>query len=174
MLSNRALVVCITAVAIFVAGCSSGRGSGASPTTTTAPTTTSAAPPTTARTHLPGVLRGVSVGRFECPPPLESTATTVTSIGTVKTLLLCPIDAPGLASTAVTINASDPQFAALVSALSAPDEPRTTQACPMYADVPQFVVAQTDDGVYEVTIPTDSCGHYQRGALAALTHVRER
>jgi len=72
----------------------------------------------------------------------------------------------------VTVGAAQPLFTALINALSAPDETRTTGACPAYADLPQTVLAKTSDGVYQLSIPTDECGHYQRRALDALDRAR--
>jgi len=113
------------------------------------------------------------VTQTACPPQIDASATTTTPVGTVRALSLCPVGIPRFSSNAVTITASDPQFGALITALSAPDESRTSGACPMYADVPQIVLAETADGVYQVSIPTDACGHYQRDALTALTQARQ-
>jgi len=56
--------------------------------------------------------------------------------------------------------------------LSAPNQPPTGQACEEYADVIQHVLADTDAGVYEVTVPIDGCGHYLTAALSALNAAR--
>jgi hypothetical protein len=120
----------------------------------------------------PAQLRGVAVERFECPPSPASPTTTKTPIVAVQALRLCPLDAPDGAARAVTVTRGEPGFESLVDALSRPDEPPTAGACPEYADVPQVVLARTDDGVYSVAIPTDACRHYQRAALDALDRAR--
>lgn len=120
------------------------------------------------------VLRGIPVTKFECPPRPVSPAASPTPIGAAQALLLCPLSMPGLSSKAVTVTASQPLFKALSAALSAADEPPTGSPCPAYADLPQFVLAKTRDRVYQVSIPTDACRHYQRGALDALNRARGR
>ncbi len=117
-------------------------------------------------------LRGVAVRRFVCPPQPESSAEHVTPIGRPRALLLCPLSIPGLPKTTVTITPARASFPALIVALSAPDEPPTTGACPAYGDIPQLVLASTDHGVYQVSIPVDACHHYQEAALAALHRAR--
>ena len=117
-------------------------------------------------------LRGVLVSTFECPPHLTSPASTPTRIVGVRTLLLCPLNTPGVSGKAATISTHQPKFATLLAALSVPDEPSTTGACPAYGDLPQFVLAKTSNGVYEVSIPVDACRHYQRPVLEALNEAR--
>jgi len=70
------------------------------------------------------------------------------------------------------ITAKETAFAPLISALSRPDEPKTGAVCPAYADLSQLVLARTDESSYQVSIPTDGCGHYQRPALDALNRAR--
>lgn len=70
------------------------------------------------------------------------------------------------------ISARRPEFAALLSALSRPDEPKTSAVCPLYADMLQVVLAKTGAHSYQVSLPVDGCGHYQRLVLDALNHAR--
>jgi hypothetical protein len=72
----------------------------------------------------------------------------------------------------VTVAATQPLFTTLIAALSAPDETETSAACPAYADQPQDVLARTSAGAYQLSIPTDECGHYQLRALDALNRAR--
>lgn len=118
------------------------------------------------------VLRGVRVHNFECLPRSTSRTARSAPIPAPQLLLLCPLGTPGVRSRAVTVVATQPLFAILITALSAPDETRTTGACPEYADLPQNVLARTSDGAYQLSIPTDECGHYQRRALDALNRAR--
>ena len=53
----------------------------------------------------------------------------------------------------MVVIAAQPLFTALITALSAPDETRTTGACPAYADLPQNVLAKTNDG-FNLSMPT--------------------
>lgn len=117
-------------------------------------------------------LRGIPVGAFACPPHPTSPASMPARVVGVQALLLCALHAPGVPDKAVTITAHQPQFATLLAALSAPNETSTTGPCPAYADLPQFVVAKTAHGAYEVSIPVDACHHYQRAALGALNRAR--
>jgi len=118
------------------------------------------------------MLRGERVTTLTCPPHVTSSAATPTRILGVQRLLLCPLNEPGVSGRTVAISPRQPQFASLVAALSVPDEPSTTGACPAYADIPQIVLAQTMHGLYEVSIPVDACHHYQRPVLEALNRAR--
>jgi hypothetical protein len=128
---------------------------------------------TTARNAPKPQLRGVAVRRFVCPPHRVSAAQQVTPIGQPRALLLCPLSVPGPTGRPVRVTPQQAQFAALIDALSAPDVPLTTGACPAYADVPQFVLASSPRGVFEVSIPVDACHHYQQAALDALSRARK-
>jgi hypothetical protein len=87
---------------------------------------------------------------------------------------LCPIEEPDGSSRTVTVASGDRDFVQLRRALSAPDEqPKTSLACPMYANVPQRVLAKTTSGTLLVHIPVDSCGHYQAAASEALATARQ-
>jgi len=91
----------------------------------------------------------------------------------VQTLRLCPIPGSGLSAEGLTLDRSGPNFDALLRALSAADEPPTPGAvCPLYADLRQVVLARAGDRVYEISIPSDACNHYQRDALDALNRAR--
>jgi len=118
------------------------------------------------------VLRGVRVHNFECPPRPTSRTARSAPIPAPQALLLCPLSTPGVRSRAVTVVATQPLFTTWITALSAPDENRTTGACPAYADLPQNVLAKTSAGAYQLSIPTDECGHYQRRALDVLNRAR--
>jgi hypothetical protein len=78
----------------------------------------------------------------------------------VQAFLLCPLRLPTGSGKAVLVPRSAPGFPGLLALLSSPDQPRTKQLCPMYADMPQVILARTADGAYVVHIPVDACGHY--------------
>jgi hypothetical protein len=121
------------------------------------------------------VLRGVPVSKFNCPPqPTSPAAPNAYPIVGVQALLLCPLNTPGVPTKAVTITNRHPQFATLLAALSVPDEPLTTGACPAFADLPQVVLARTPHGAYQLSIPVDACHHYQQRALESLNRARVR
>jgi hypothetical protein len=124
-------------------------------------------------TATPRQMRGIAVETFACPRSPASSTAEPTSIVEPQALRLCPLDAPVVTARAVTVTRGEPGFEPLVDALSRPDEAPTTGACPEYADVPQVVLARTDDAVYAVAIPTDACGHYQSVVLDALRRARE-
>ncbi len=156
---------------VLVAACGSSTGSGSpttTTTTTTVPTTTTTVPTT------PGGLRGVAVQALTCPARAVTAASKPAPIGTPRTFLLCALGMPGQPSKNVTIAAGAPTFAPLVSALSAADAPAPGPGtvCAAYADLPQVVLARTDAGVYQVSIPVDGCGHYLGSALTALQDAR--
>jgi hypothetical protein len=112
------------------------------------------------------------VRAFACPSHLVAPAASETRIGAPEAFLLCPLGFPGQASSAVTVVSGRPIFRALITALSRARERSTGAVCPAYADLMQVVLAKTRDGVYQVSIPTDGCGHYQRDALEALNRAR--
>jgi hypothetical protein len=82
------------------------------------------------------------------------------------------LDIPGGAARKVLVTVSEPAFGPLVSALSAPNAPPTTGACPAIGVVPQVVLARASAGVYRVAIPVDSWGLYQTAASEALSRAR--
>ena len=118
------------------------------------------------------VLRGIPVSAFTCPPHPVSPAASPAPIAMPETLLLCPLNVPGIRSRSVTLVWGQPLFPVLLAALSAPNITPTSGVCAAYADVPQVVLAPVGNKVYQVSIPTDACGHYQRGALDALDRAR--
>jgi hypothetical protein len=117
-------------------------------------------------------LRGVPVSKLECPPHPTTPARTVPSIVGVQAFLLCPTNLPGTPSKAVTVTDRSPEFATLLAALSARDATPTTGVCAAYADLAQVVLASTAHAVYQVSIPVDSCHHYQQRVLKALSQAR--
>ncbi len=160
----RRLAWCLALVALGGACGSSGHVSTPAPTGTTS--TTSPAPPTQG-------LRGIPVRAFSCPAHPQSSAPKPVPIEGARALLLCPLGLPGQPSAAVTVGVNQPRFEELIRALSAADEAPTKGAvCPLYADLPQFVLAEAGARAYQVSIPTDGCGHYQHRALDALSHAR--
>ena len=132
------------------------------------PAGTSTSTPLTA----PPGLRGVRVRAFECPARPVVPSASPTPIGPTEALLLCPLGFPGQPSSAVTVTATQPAFHQLIVALSWAHERASGAVCPAYADLTQVVLAKTHAGVYQVSIPTDGCGHYQQGALEALNRAR--
>jgi hypothetical protein len=127
---------------------------------------------TTARSTATPGLRGIPVSRFECHPPPELPVAKPKRLATPQALLLCPPGLPGQSSRPVTITANQGSFAALISALSRPDEPKTGAVCPAYADLIQVVLARTGENAYRVSLPADGCGHYLHPAVDALNRAR--
>jgi hypothetical protein len=155
---------------VLVAACSSSHQA-ATPSSTTLPTGTSST--STSAPAIPSSgLRGIRVEAFACPPHFVAPAANATPIGTPEALLLCPLGFPGQAGKAVTVVPGRPIFRALITALSRARERSTGAVCPAYADLMQVVLAKTRDGIYQVSVPTDGCGHYQRDALEALNRAR--
>jgi hypothetical protein len=134
-------------VGVLAAGCSSG-------------STTQSARPT---------IRGAQVPTFSCGARATTQQVEVAPAA-VTGLLLCR--SVPVYNRVVRVTPSDRVFTALVRALSVPDEPRASGACPAYADVPQPVVARTASETLVVHIPVDGCGHYQREPLQALHAAR--
>ena len=158
--SMRRLAWCLFLVPLVAACGSSSHVStpGSTSTTRGSANTTS----TSVRIPSTRVLRGIPVRSFECPPRPLSSAVSPIPVDAVQTLMLCPLSMPGLSSNAVTVGVDRPIFKVLIAALSAADEPPTRGvACPLYADLPQVVVAKTSGSVYQVSIPTDACKHYR-------------
>jgi hypothetical protein len=107
------------------------------------------------------VLRGVPVTFLRCPPNLmQGVGGVPVPARDVTEFLLCTMPS-ARRSTAVTVSASTVRFGPLLAALTAPDLPRSTRVCPMYADAVWVILARTRSGVMRVTIPVDGCGHYQ-------------
>lgn len=166
----RGLVWCLALVSLIAACGSSGRVSTPGSTSTTLGRDSTS---TSLRTQLPRVLRGVPARDFECSHPAVSSGVTPVPIEAVQALLLCPLGTGGRPSKAVTVGTNDPVFEVLVRALSAADLPPTSGAvCPAYADLSQVVLAKASGRVYQVSIPSDACMHYQRDALDALSRAR--
>ena len=116
-------------------------------------------------------IRGASLSGFACHSHRIGHSAKVTPSSVTK-FRLCPLNVPEQQSRTVTVGRGNENFAALSSSLSAPDEPAYDGPCPMYADVPQRVIAQTSSGAVLVHIPVDGCGHYQRAATTALSNAR--
>jgi hypothetical protein len=163
--------LCLSLV-VVAAACSSSHEA-VTPSTTTARSGAGSTSTSTPVVPSSG-LRGVAVRAFECPSRPLSPAASPTPIEAPEALLLCPLGMPGQPSNAVTVAATQPVFHALVAALSRAHEPSTGAVCPAYADLMQVVLAKNRSGAYQVSIPTDGCGHYQRDALDALSRARGR
>lgn len=162
----RRFALCLSAACLSAACLIAACGS---PAKVSTPGSTSTSVPTRSTR----VLRGTAVGSFECRPQQVSSGVGSIPINAVQTLLLCPLSTAGAPTKPVTLGVDRPTFTALIAALAAADEPPTPGAvCPLYADLLQVVVAKTSDGVYQVSIPTDACRHYLRGALDALNRAR--
>jgi len=133
-----------------------------------------ASPSTTAPVQSTSGLRGVAVQAWACPAHVVAQNARATPIGTPQTFLLCALEMPGQPSKNVTVAAGGPGFDSLMSALSPADEPAPGPGtvCAAYADLAQVVLAKTSAGVYQVSIPADGCGHYERSALTALQAAR--
>ena len=87
-------------------------------------------------------------------------------------MLICPQTVAAHTAT-ITLQPTDPDFAILLNAISAPVEPSGTgQVCPAYADLLQDVVANTSSTPLLTHLPLDRCGHYQQDVLKAITQAR--
>jgi len=79
----------------------------------------------------------------------------------------------GGAHRALLVERSDSDPAALVSALRAPDEPRSSGACPlMRMVVPYFALVQRDGKVLVPKMPLTGCALPQAAVLQALNKLR--
>jgi hypothetical protein len=166
----RRLAWCVSLVSLLAACGSSDRASTPGSTSTTRGGDVTS---TSLRIQPTPVLRGVPVRNFECARPAVASAVSPVPIEAVQAFLLCPLGVPGQSSKAVTVRVTDPVFEVLVRALSLADVPPTSGAvCPAYADLSQVVLAKTSGSMFQVSIPTDACKHYQRDALDALGRAR--
>lgn len=119
-------------------------------------------------------IRGSELSGFSCRGHVID-STDATPPQQVTAFRLCPLGYPGQAGRAVTIRPGDVDFIPLRRALAAPDvPPNHDQFCPMYALLPQRVLAETASGTVLVHIPTDSCGHYESAAEQALAAARNQ
>ena len=168
--SSMSRLAWCASLALLLAACGSSRAVTTPSTSTTHGDARSTSTSTRITPSL--VLRGIRVSSFECPPRRISPTARPAPIRAPQVLLLCPLNTPGVRSQAVTVTATQPLFTALIAALSARAEPPTTGACPAYGDLPQIVLAKTSVSVYQLSIPTDACGHYQHHALDALNRAR--
>ncbi|HVW79790.1 MAG TPA: hypothetical protein VHB69_02465 [Mycobacteriales bacterium] len=116
-------------------------------------------------------IRGSALGVYSCRAQASGTAVSVAPRQVYRFRICAQLD-PGASGRTVNVKRGDHDFARLRSALSAPDQPRTTGVCPMYADVSQAILARTASGDLLVHIPVDGCGHYQSAALAAISAAR--
>ncbi len=157
----KRLALCLPLFVLLAACGSSGSGAKVS-SSTTAPAPSASG------------LRGVVVRAWACPADVVSPGAKRAPIDTPQTFLLCALDMPGQPSKPVEVAAGRPAFDSLLSALSRADEPAPGPGtvCALYADVTQVVLAKTGAGVYQVSIPVDGCGHYERSALTALQAAR--
>ncbi|HVY08839.1 MAG TPA: PASTA domain-containing protein [Mycobacteriales bacterium] len=148
---KAARLVAVSALAVIGTACSGSSGSSTNPTTLT--------------------VRGTQVSAYSCTAAASATPVTV-SPSTVTELKLCPVDVPNQPSKAAIVTPDDKSFTRLVSALALPDKPPTNDACAAYADVPQKVLAKTEDAPLLLHIPVDGCGHYRTEATSALAAAR--
>ena len=119
------------------------------------------------------VLHGVAIPSFDCRPNLTQGvggATVEVPARDVTEFLLCPMSFPQH-SRAVTLVADNVHFSALLGALTAPDMPRSTPICPMYADALQVILAKTRTRAVSARIPIDGCGHYQHVEVLMAAHA---
>jgi hypothetical protein len=158
------------ALLALLTACASASAPGTAPGSGTRSTSSSATPT--------GALRAAPVGAFVCSTQDDQglaagTGTPVTvPSGAVQAFLLCPLPLPTGPGKPVLVVRADPGFSALLGLLSSPDQPPTAQACAMYADAPQVVLARTAGGAYAVHIPVDGCGHYQHPEILGALRTR--
>lgn len=122
----------------------------------------------------PGGLRGFAVRPATCALTPPRGAERRIPLGSVSALFVCPLRTPGARQQRIVVRPGMPGFVPLLRALAAPDQPRSHDPCPEFADVTQTVLATTADATaYVIALPVDGCGHYQPAALAALTRIRQ-
>ena len=118
-------------------------------------------------------IRGARLASFSCQAASDpGRAVSVSPVQVVR-LRLCPVQGNEFEPTA-TVRPAYVGFSHLLDVLGAPDEPRSSDPCPEYADLQQTIVADTPAGAVLVHIPVDGCEHYQRPALDALQQARMR
>lgn len=158
----RSLAV-LAAIAAVTAACGS-----------SAPPSAGNRPPATAGSG--GVIRGERLPSYACPTGrTASTGAQVTVAPSAVTgILLCPLSSPLMTGRLVRLTPTDVGFDSLTRALALPDQSPSPGVCPMYADVPQTVVADTADGALLVHIPVDACRHFLRYPLGQLQELRSQ
>lgn len=79
-----------------------------------------------------------------------------------------PVGPRGGALPPLIVTPTEPQFKRLLTALSAPNAPPTTEACPFMTEKEIVLLAKTRAGAFQVSIPLDGCGLYQKSAAEAI------
>jgi hypothetical protein len=132
------------------------------------PTTSLTNPPKTSIGVAPSkyVLRGARTSDFLCPEHISGATATGQPVVGATALRVCVTG-----GTPVTVRAGQPIFEPLLAALARPDT-KVSHGCPLYADVPQILVAQTPVGDFRVSMPVDGCGHYQAEVRNAVSAAR--
>jgi hypothetical protein len=152
VVSSKVIAAVVLSVVLGVSACSSPAHVGPPPS-----------PSASSSTARGAGLRGVRVTSFDCLPNLTQAVGGVhvqVPARDVTEFLLCPMPSAQHLG-AVTVFAGNVHFGPLLGAFTAPDMPRSTRVCPMYADAVQVILARTRTGVMRATIPVDGCGHYQ-------------
>jgi hypothetical protein len=157
---SRVIAAIVLSVGVGVSACGSPAHVGPPSSSHTSKPSSSPSASSSSSAH-GAVLRGVPVTFLRCPPNLmQGVGGVPVPARDVTEFLLCPMPS-ARRSTAVTVSASTVAFGPLLAALTAPDLPRSTRVCPMYADAVRVILARTRSAVMRVTIPVDGCGHYQ-------------
>jgi hypothetical protein len=181
--ARMATLVLVAGAALLAVGCGPSTTSSDPPAATVAPSPSSpvtASPGTTdpgAATAPSGggsgatTLRAVRTRSFECGAPTLAAQVVRVPVADIVAVMVCPLELNGASASPHTIGPSSSAYAPLLSALSAPDQPRTAHACPAYAEVAETVMARTPSGAFRVSIPVDSCGHHQLPAASPLQNV---
>jgi hypothetical protein len=151
-------------LALLCAGACSGGGAKQSTATTTPAPTESTLPTTPVTTGL----RGIGLPDLSCTAKPASPNGGVQAINGVQEFVVCRSGLGGAPRPPLTVRPTDPQFARLSAALSAPNAPRTNQACPALAELEIVLLARTPTGAFQVSIPVDGCDLYQRAAVEAI------
>lgn len=171
-------VVFVAAVAIVVAAsCRSGaRGSGGATTTSTSiqqSTSSSSSLSTTTAAPSPELeLTGYRIAQFTCPSSMNPGAQVHLLPSSVTAILLCPPEIPHQQQKPTMLGPANPAFRSLLTALTAPDDPPSTEACPALVALPSPILVRTVSEPLVVKVPVDGCGFPQQAVQEAIGRAR--
>lgn len=117
-------------------------------------------------------LTGYRVAEFTCPSSMNPGAQVHIPSSSVTVILLCPPEIPHEQQKATAVGPVNPAFGSLLIALTAPDAPRSTGACPALAMVPSPILVRTVSESILVKVPVDGCGFPQEAVQQAISRAR--
>jgi len=179
----RVLAVITACAALVVTGCASTHptseaGSDSGLTSASAPSGAGATGATGATGSAQPSASATPVDA-RCPAQLDEgqyngrQAQPVPSSMVVDWVLRCTVVSQPGGGRVLLVERSDSDPAALLAAVRAPDEPRSSGACPMMRMVvPYFALIQPNGRAWAPKIPLTGCGMPQTGVLQALNKLR--